>query len=131
MNKSDVMLSDVILTKKCIAEVSMTSLCSGIHTNSTNRREGFGHHLLRRVNKIALLRLCLYQGFKDGLQRTLIEPPPERMTPNYSKNVRLKNEVHMPRSTRSHAYRSKVRLTSQIGIVSTAIGFFISIKWRS
>ncbi|KAI8524773.1 hypothetical protein RHMOL_Rhmol13G0175100 [Rhododendron molle] len=34
--------------------VSMTSLCGGIHTISTNKREGNVHSLLRRVNKIAL-----------------------------------------------------------------------------
>ncbi|KAI8551652.1 hypothetical protein RHMOL_Rhmol06G0202400 [Rhododendron molle] len=32
----------------------MTSLCDGVHTISTNKREGNVHPLLRRVNKIAL-----------------------------------------------------------------------------
>ncbi|KAI8539819.1 hypothetical protein RHMOL_Rhmol09G0212500 [Rhododendron molle] len=34
--------------------VSMTSLCGGIHTISTNRNESNVHSLLKRVNKIAL-----------------------------------------------------------------------------
>ncbi|KAI8559532.1 hypothetical protein RHMOL_Rhmol04G0180900 [Rhododendron molle] len=36
--------------------VSMTSLCDGIHTISTNKIEGNAHPLLRRVNKIALAK---------------------------------------------------------------------------
>ncbi|KAI8568022.1 hypothetical protein RHMOL_Rhmol02G0166400 [Rhododendron molle] len=35
--------------------VSMTSLCGRLYTISTNKREGNVHHLLRKVNKIALL----------------------------------------------------------------------------
>ncbi|KAI8535264.1 hypothetical protein RHMOL_Rhmol10G0160100 [Rhododendron molle] len=34
--------------------VSMTSLCGGVHTISTNKRESNVDPLLNRVNKIAL-----------------------------------------------------------------------------
>ncbi|KAI8571774.1 hypothetical protein RHMOL_Rhmol01G0145000 [Rhododendron molle] len=44
--------------------VMMTSLCSGIHTISTNRKEGNVHPLLKRVNKIALLNKCYFYRLK-------------------------------------------------------------------
>ncbi|KAI8543889.1 hypothetical protein RHMOL_Rhmol08G0253600 [Rhododendron molle] len=37
--------------------VSMTSLWGGVHTISINNRKGNVHHLLRKMNKIALITM--------------------------------------------------------------------------
>ncbi|KAI8571314.1 hypothetical protein RHMOL_Rhmol01G0109900 [Rhododendron molle] len=45
---------------------SMTSLCGGVHTISTNEKEDNVHPLLREVNKIALVPVALRYSINRG-----------------------------------------------------------------